>query len=253
MAQRHSGTIKLGVVGLGLVCLASGFIPIRFLAAPQWDVWVKNEAMDPLAGVNVRLTYRQYSAESQSHEITLVTNQSGHVTFLPQYRAASLFQKAFYTARSALAGAHASFGNHAFVFVFGDGYEGDAETGHYITDWTGSPTIMTSTIIAMRSLPIFTVAAAKDNAVRLGSRQIQVRGHFWWGKEGSMIYDSGYKAILPLHYSAGFNSKYPIEKLLRAVRIRKSDLATITGRLQLEPNGRFVLAADDIQFVENPH
>jgi hypothetical protein len=89
-----------------------------------------------------------YSAESKSHEITLVTDQDGHVVFPSQYRAASLLQRAFYTTRSALGGAHASFGNHAFVFVFGRGYEGDAVTGPNVTDWTGRPSKMTSAIIA---------------------------------------------------------------------------------------------------------
>lgn len=70
--------------------------------------------------------------------------------FPSQYRAASLFQRAFYTALSALEGVHASFGNDAHVSVFARdwGYVGTAVTGPYVTDWTGSPTKMTSTVIA---------------------------------------------------------------------------------------------------------
>src|SRR5438046_1334282 len=129
-----------------IVVVAVGLIPIRYLAAPQWDVWVTDQTGTPLTGLNVRLSYRNYSAESEGHEITLVTDYSGHVNFPAQFRTASLLQKAFYTARSATGGVHASFGNHAFVFVFGGGYEGDAVTGSHLTDWSGSPKKMTSTI-----------------------------------------------------------------------------------------------------------
>jgi hypothetical protein len=127
-----------------------GFIPIQYLAAPQWNVYVKDERGTPLVGLYVRLSFTNYSAESQGHEITLFTDHSGHVDFPAQYRTASLLQRTFYTVRSAMGGVHASFGKHAFVFVFGGGYEGDAVTGAHVTDWSGSPTKMASTIIAKR-------------------------------------------------------------------------------------------------------
>jgi hypothetical protein len=109
--------------------------------------------------------------------------------------------------------------------------------------------ILCSAMFAQSASEIFTVAAATDNASRLGSRRVQVRGHFWLGKEGSMIYDSGYKAILRLQYSDAFNAKHDFHELLG--KARKSDLVTITGCLHLEPNGKLVLIADDIQFAEN--
>ena len=112
---------------------------------------MKDEAGKPLAGLSVRLDYENYSAESDSHEITLVTDPSGHVTFPSQYGKASLIRRAFYTSVSAMGGAHASFGNHAFVFVFGNGFDGDTGTGAYITDWTGSPTEMASSIVARKT------------------------------------------------------------------------------------------------------
>jgi len=146
-----AGKIKWAAVGLVIIGIAVGFFPIRYLAAPKWDVVVLNEAGESLSGLNVRLVYENYSAESDSHEITLVTDQSGRVAFPSQYRTASLLQRAFYIARSALEGIHASFGNHAFVFVFGSGYDGDAVDGPYITDWTGSPAEMRSKIIAKHS------------------------------------------------------------------------------------------------------
>jgi hypothetical protein len=150
VAQTFARTIKRGVLGLIIVAFIAGIIPTRYLAAPHWDVSVRDESGAPLAGLNVRLSFKNYSAESDSHEITLVTDQSGHVAFPSQFRSASLLQRAFYTIGSAIGGVHASFGNHAFVFVFGGGYEGDAVTGPYVTDWTGSPTKMASTVVAKR-------------------------------------------------------------------------------------------------------
>ena len=150
MAQTFARTIKRGVLCFIIVAFTVGLIPTRYLAAPQWDVSVRDESGAPLAGLNVRLSFKNYSAESDSHEITLVTDPSGHVAFASQFRRASLLQRAIYTIGSAMAGVHASFGNHAFVFVFGGGYEGDAATGPHVTDWTGSPTKMASTIVAKR-------------------------------------------------------------------------------------------------------
>lgn len=136
---------------LAVVVVIAIFFPIQYLAAPEWDVQVTNEAGAPLAGVNVRLVYENYSAESHSHEITRITDQSGHVGFPAQYNAASLLQRIFYTVRSANEGVHASFGRHAGVFAFGRGYEGEAVSGPYITDWTGSPPAMMSQIVAKRT------------------------------------------------------------------------------------------------------
>ena len=150
MAQTFARTIKRGVLGLIVVALILAIIPIKYLAAPQWDVLVRDDSGTPLAGLNVRLSFQNYSAEPDSHEMTLVTDQSGHVAFPSQFRTASLLQRAFYTAGSAMGGVHASFGNHAFVFVFGGGYEGGAVSGPYVTDWTGSSTKLASTIVAKR-------------------------------------------------------------------------------------------------------
>ena len=104
--------------------------------------------------------------------------------------------------------------------------------------------------IAQNQHAPLTVAEAKEAAATLGSSQVLVRGHFWIGKEGSMIYDSRYKAILGLQYSPSFNAKHSFHELL--VGARKSDFVTITGRLGLDSKRRSVLIADEIQFVETP-
>lgn len=150
MAKSFTKKVKLGVLWLVIVVVVVGSIPIRYLAAPQWDLFVRDQAGKPLKGMYVRLSYTNYSAESEGHELTLVTDHNGHVNFPVQYRTASLLQRALYTVRSAMGGVHASFGNHAFVFAFGNCYEGEAVTGSHVTDWGGSPTKMESTIIAKR-------------------------------------------------------------------------------------------------------
>jgi hypothetical protein len=145
------GVAKLVGIGLFIICMVIALYPVRHLAAPKWDVWVVTDGGAPLPGINVRLSYENYSTEAESHEITCATDSKGHVLFPAQFRSTTFLQRAFYTARSALAGVHASFGDHATVWAFGRGYEGDAVTGQYITDWTGSPSEMTSRIVAKRT------------------------------------------------------------------------------------------------------
>jgi hypothetical protein len=78
-----------------------------------------------------------------------------------------------------------------------------------------------------------TVAEATQQASQLGSAPVFVHGHFWCGKEGSMIYDSYYKSVLRMSYSeiylkkhtsyssrCGFDSKH------------ESNLVTVTGHIQ---------------------
>ncbi len=106
-------------------------------------------------------------------------------------------------------------------------------------------------LFAQQNSHIYTVLDAKENAGRLGYNQVFVRGHFWCGKEGSMLFDSGFKAVLSLRYSDDFNSKHSYMELLNFAR--KSDVAMVTGRLHVEPNGQLVLIAEDLHFAENPH
>jgi hypothetical protein len=139
------------VVLLASVLLVVSLFPVRYLASPRWDVWVVTNEGKPLAGVNVRLVYQNYSAEGQSHEVTLKTDESGHALFPTHYESAPLLQRLLYTVSSAGAGIHASFGRHAYVLAFGGGYEGNAVTGKYMTDWRGTPVSMESRIVASKT------------------------------------------------------------------------------------------------------
>jgi hypothetical protein len=135
------------LVIFGVLCVV-GLWPTTYLASPQWKVLVVANNGQPLQSINVRLVYQNYSAEGQSHEITMQTDESGRVLFPPQYQKSTLFQRGFYTISSAIALAHASFGRHAYVFAFGRGYEGSALSGRFIADWRGNPDSMESKIVA---------------------------------------------------------------------------------------------------------
>jgi hypothetical protein len=126
-----------------------GFVPFRTLDCPAWDVWVTDPSGQPVSGVTVRLTYENYSAERQSHEIDATTDAQGHVLFSAQTLSASLGRRVVGTLFSARAGTHASFGPHAGVFVFGNGLEGSDidKQRDVIVDWTGKPDHMESRIV----------------------------------------------------------------------------------------------------------
>src|SRR5690348_15992854 len=111
---------------IALVAATVLFIPVKSLDCPAWDVWVTDSEIRPVSGVTVRLTCRNYSAERDAHEIDLTTDSRGHVMFAPQTLSASLGRRLVVTLCSAAAGAHASFGPHANVLVFGSGLEGVA-------------------------------------------------------------------------------------------------------------------------------
>ena len=124
------------------------FVPLRSLDCPAWDVWVADQSGQPVSGLTVRLTYQNYSAEQESHEIDATTNAQGHVAFKAQTRSASLGRRVAATLRSAAAGVHASFGPHASVFAFGNGLQGFAiDNREVIVDWAGKPGHMESRII----------------------------------------------------------------------------------------------------------
>jgi hypothetical protein len=135
-------------VAAGLLVL--GLWPVQYLASPRWEIWVVKEDGQPLAGAKAYLTYQNYSAESDSHELTLETDEKGHALFLPRYESASFLQKVFYTVLTARAGVHASFGRHVYVFVVAQGYEGGALTGNVVADWQGTPESMESRIVAKK-------------------------------------------------------------------------------------------------------
>lgn len=122
--------------------------PIPYTAAPAWEVCVVDEAGEPIKGMKVRLSYQNYSTESNGHELDAITNSQGRVYFPLQESAASIGRYIIYSVWSATTGVHASLGRHAGVFTFGQGRDGVAATGNVVVDWTGSPREMKSRIVA---------------------------------------------------------------------------------------------------------
>jgi hypothetical protein len=124
------------------------FIPVKSLNCPDWEVWVTDPRGQPVSGVTIRLTFRNYSREREFHEIDAVTGAQGHVAFSAQTLSTSFASCLVATLSSALAGPHASFGPHASVFAFGNGLEGSAiDKQNRVVDWTGKPRHMESRII----------------------------------------------------------------------------------------------------------
>jgi hypothetical protein len=112
-------------------------------------------------------------------------------------------------------------------------------------------TLAPTTSLSGQGTKPLSVAEATQSANQVGSKQVLVEGHFWWGKEGSMIYDSYYKAVLRVHYSDAFNAKHPSLDFFLPTPRRKSDRATVTGHLNVGTDGKLTLIADDIQFLES--
>lgn len=134
---------------IAAVATGVAFIPVRSLNCPAWDVWVTDQGGQPVPGVTVRLTCRDYSAERDSHEIDATTDGQGHVAFGARTLSASLSRRVVAMLSSATAGTHASFGPHASVFAFGKGLQGvdiDKER-NVVVDWTGKPDHMHSRIV----------------------------------------------------------------------------------------------------------
>lgn len=121
--------------------------PLQTLSAPAWDVWVADANGLPVAGITVRESYQNYSAESSSHEEDQVTNAEGYVKFAPKVVRASLVSRGLATLSSATAGVHASFGPHSYLLAFGKGLQGDAVQNGLVVNWKGSPSIMKTRII----------------------------------------------------------------------------------------------------------
>jgi hypothetical protein len=127
----------------GCVCLV---IPLRTVEAPVWEVSVVDPSGNPVSGVNVRETYKNYSAVGEEGEQDLITNEQGEVIFPEKKGQMSLFGKVIGVASSMTGGVHASFGRHAHVFAFGKCEGGSVKNG-YVEDWSGYSAKNRSTIV----------------------------------------------------------------------------------------------------------
>jgi hypothetical protein len=131
------------------MALAAFFLwPTTTAQCPMWEVWVVDETGQPLEGMTVRLTFQNYSAESDSHSVDVSTDARGYVVFKSQNLSVPRIQRIVTTMQAAMAGVHASFGPHAWVWTFGNGLEGVAVSDGHVTDWNGAPPRIASKIVA---------------------------------------------------------------------------------------------------------
>src|SRR5580658_3895240 len=145
---------RFWTLALTVVVVTVGVWPHSYLASPKWEIWVVDESGSPLKDMYVQLDYHNYSTEGAYHELTAYTDKEGHASFPAKYGTWCIFARLYYTALSATAGAHASFGPSASVFAEGQGRRGSALTAGSVTDWQGYPETVQPRIIAKSSTPV---------------------------------------------------------------------------------------------------
>jgi hypothetical protein len=141
---------RLYFLAIGAVAAAAAFVPIPYLASPQWEVLVVDGSGKPIENMTVRSVYQNYSTENAGHEEDQQTDKSGYASFPAHWSSSSAARRGVFTLLLAMAGVHASFGQHAYVFAFGKGMEGSAVSGQYVMDWAGTPAEIKTRIIAKR-------------------------------------------------------------------------------------------------------
>lgn len=147
---RRRYVLYWALVASAVAIVVAAAWPVTTLETPRWEVRVVDEKGQPVAGMTVRMAYRNYSAESVGHEQDLETDATGHVVFPARTITASLLRRGLEMLRSAQAGVHASFGPHVYVFAFESGPEGYIESWGDRVDWAGKPAEMESRIVVLR-------------------------------------------------------------------------------------------------------
>jgi len=72
-------------------------IPIPYLAAPTWQVWVVDEAGVPIEGMTVRRVYQNYSTESEDHTEDQITDKQGYAAFPARRSSVSTVRRCIFT------------------------------------------------------------------------------------------------------------------------------------------------------------
>ena len=146
--------VRTTFLALAAVGIALAIFPYKSQVCPSWHVRVVDESQRPVAGLTVRLSYQNYSAESRSHEVDVVSDDGGDAIFPAATVRVSIARRCLFTLLSAGTGVHASFGPHAWVFAFGKGLEGTAvDPQRNVIDWTGRPSHMESVIVVKPQKP----------------------------------------------------------------------------------------------------
>src|SRR5947209_4423183 len=116
--------VRTKIVILAAVALASTFIPLPRIVAPDWTITTLDPARRPLIGITVREVWQQYSVEDSSHEEDRLTDINGEVNFPRRTYWTSIGGRFFGCTRQIIsAGVHASCGPHSFLVAFGKGVD----------------------------------------------------------------------------------------------------------------------------------
>lgn len=109
--------------------LASVFIPLPQIVAPDWTVTTLDATRRPLTGITVREVWQQYSLESSSHEEDHLTDTRGEAHFPRRTAWTSIAGRLLGCAQQiGSTGVHASCGPHSYLVAFGKGVD--------TMDWT---------------------------------------------------------------------------------------------------------------------
>jgi hypothetical protein len=134
------------VLMIAAVILLAALWPVSTLSAPKWSVYVLDDWNRPVAGVLVRESYQNHSAELVGHEEDLYTDADGSASFAPKSVKSSPLKRLSVILLSRSRGVHASFGPHSSVAAFRAGQVGDDIRGGLLFSWEGSPAQMKSVL-----------------------------------------------------------------------------------------------------------
>jgi len=121
--------ILLAASAVGVV-LALGLSLRTFetIGVPLWRIRVVTESGSPVQHALVREIWKNYSLETEGHEQDARSDEEGYVEFPVRRVRASTIERAWGPLHSLLQqGAHAGFGNDAYVLAFTEGAEGFAD------------------------------------------------------------------------------------------------------------------------------
>lgn len=117
------------VVCITAAVLASVFIPLPQIVAPDWTITTLDAGRRPLTGITVREVWQQYSLEDSSHEEDRLTDIRGVAHFPRRTEWTSIAGRLFGCAQQiSSTGVHASCGPHSYLVAFGKGVD--------TMDWT---------------------------------------------------------------------------------------------------------------------
>jgi hypothetical protein len=118
------------------------------LIAPLWDVWVVDEAGNPVKGIGVTVQHEDFGCEKKDHVETQFTDAKGHVQFAARYLN-STFKCATITTEKMVT-FNKNRKRHARVFA-GDAQSAlvgnDLDKSGHLVDWHGTPERMRSRIV----------------------------------------------------------------------------------------------------------